>query len=123
MNRLACFLFILRSIAPAQQDTIHLVKTNRQLLQLQQLTVQRHSDSLRRHSLAKQVAALPGDSNLKKIDLEKQLRALRQRDSVTLAQQREKVDSLRRFLKGFPVVPFRDTLFRIYARQGSFTAK
>ena len=123
MNRLACFLFILRSIAPAQQDTIHLVKTNRQLLQLQQLTVQRHSDSLRRHSLAKQVAALPGDSNLKKIDLEKQLRALRKRDSVTLAQQREKVDSLRRFLKGFPVVPFRDTLFRIYARQGSFTAK
>lgn len=46
----------------------------------------------------------------------------RQSDSLHLARQRHQVDSLRLIVKGFPVVPFRDTLFYIYTRQGSFSA-
>ena len=42
-------------------------------------------------------------------------------DSVKLAQQRLRIDSLRKFTKGVPVVVEGDTLFYIYAKRGGHT--
>ncbi|NCD72138.1 mechanosensitive ion channel family protein [Mucilaginibacter agri] len=46
---------------------------------------------------------------------------MRKYDSIKLARQKVQIDSLRKTVKGAPVVPFHDTLFYIYVRQGSFT--
>jgi small-conductance mechanosensitive channel len=53
----------------------------------------------------------------------KQLTALSQKDSLHRLQQLHQIDSLKKFVKGFPVVPYRDTLFYLFTRQGSFTAE
>ncbi|RYU89594.1 hypothetical protein EWM62_14870 [Mucilaginibacter terrigena] len=60
---------------------------------------------------------------LKRAGLLKELATLRQSDSLRQARQKHQVDSLRKFVNGFGVVPFRDTLFYIFTRQGSFTPK
>lgn len=43
------------------------------------------------------------------------------KDSAKLALQRQKIDSLRRFTKGVPVVADGDTLFYLYAKRGGYT--
>lgn len=106
----------------AKQDSTHLLRADSQLLVIQRLSAERSADSLQRTSLERQVAQLSSADNLKKAALVRQLDILRSRDSVKLAQQKRQVDSLRRFIKGYPVVLLDDTLFYIYARQGSFTA-
>lgn len=42
-------------------------------------------------------------------------------DSVKLKQQRLRIDSLRKFTKGVPVVAEGDTLFYLYAKRGGYT--
>lgn len=42
-------------------------------------------------------------------------------DSVKLAQQRLRIDSLRKFTKGVPVVADGDTLFYLYTKRGGYT--
>lgn len=42
-------------------------------------------------------------------------------DSVKYARQRQRIDSLRRFTKGMPVVADGDTLFYLYAKRGGYT--
>lgn len=42
-------------------------------------------------------------------------------DSVKLAQQKLRIDSLRKFTQGVPVVVEGDTLFYIYAKRGGHT--
>lgn len=43
-------------------------------------------------------------------------------DSIKLAQQKQRIDSLRRSNKGVPVVVEGDTLFHIYTNRGGYTA-
>ena len=38
-------------------------------------------------------------------------------------KQKQKIDSLIKNTKGYPVIPFHDTLFKLYNRQGSFTPR
>src|SRR5690606_21044793 len=61
--------------------------------------------------------------NLRKEELTKELEALRNKDSINLARQREKIDSLRGMVTGYPVTPFAEPLFSVYARQGSLSPK
>ena len=42
-------------------------------------------------------------------------------DSVKLAQQRARIDSLRQFTPGVPVVVEGDTLFYLYTKRGGYT--
>jgi small-conductance mechanosensitive channel len=114
----------------AQQDTVQVKKDSlqnaaldKQLLKIQQLSAEKLSDSLKQETLEKQVAQLSNADNLKRVNLLKDLAALKQKDSLRVFSQKHQIDSLRRFVKGFPVVPFRDTLFYLYTRQGSFTAQ
>ena len=70
-----------------------------------------------------QVSRLTSGDREKREILLKQLNELKERDSLRIVRQKQQVDSLRKFVKGYPVAPFTDTLFYIYTRQGSFGAE
>ncbi|MCC8408033.1 mechanosensitive ion channel family protein [Mucilaginibacter sp. UR6-1] len=127
---LLLLLFFTITLAAAQpadtvlikNDTIHNDKVNNQLNSVKQLSAERVADSLKRNELELKVARLSGNDD-ERLGLVKQLNALKQKDSLRIIRQKQQVDSLRRYVKGFAVQPFRDTLFSIYLKQGSFTAK
>lgn len=115
---------------PAQKDTSKQAANNREdsLLvqksqQLQQMTALRIADSVRKAELEQQISSLRLTDNLKKTELLQELAILQRRDSIQLVQQKQKIDSLRRFVKGVPVIFFQDTLMVIYDRQGSFSPR
>lgn len=103
-----------------QKDSVLETKLDNQFNKVQQLSAERLADSLKRAGLQAEMLALSADDHLKRAALTKELAILRGRDSVRRVQQKHQVDSLRQFVKGFPVHPFRDTLFYIFTRQGSF---
>lgn len=102
------------------KDSLLNAQLDQQQRRVRQLSAERLADSLKRAELERQLNSV---DNAQKAVLLKELDRLKQADSLRLAQQKHQVDSLRRFVKGFPVVPFRDTLFSLFTRQGSFTAK
>lgn len=85
---------------------------------------QRIKDSIKKAELETQLLSLKTTDNLKKEDLEKQLLALYEKESLRLAQKKAQIDSLRLTAKGYPVTGFfNDTLFTVYSKLGSFSAK
>ncbi len=130
---IAIFLFFMSGmrVAFAQQDStahnkkdsILEIKLDKQFNKVQRLSAERLADSLKGAELQSQMLALSADDHLKRIALTRELTALRGRDSIHQVQQKHQIDSLRQFVKGFPVHPFRDTLFDIFTRQGSFLPK
>lgn len=121
-------LFVSTGMLYAQQDTIKQQKSDsllnvqldRQQNRIKQLSAERLADSLKKAELEKQLSTA---DNLKKAQLVKELDAFRQKDSLRTVERKHQIDSLRSFVKGFPVIPFRDTLFYLFTRQGSFTAQ
>ncbi|WP_342645382.1 hypothetical protein [Mucilaginibacter sp. CSA2-8R] len=109
--------------ARVQNDSIHNARLDNQMVRVQRYAAERLADSLKRAELEARVAKLSRTGNLEKSVLESQLNALRQHDSLKTVRQKKEIDSLRRFVKGFPVIILQDTLFHIYVRQGSFTAQ
>lgn len=102
------------SIASKERD--------KQLNTVTQLSLERLSDSLKRTELKNKVADLKPEDADQKAALLKELNLLKKQDSIHLVKQKEKIDSLRKFVKAFPVKFDRDTLFYLYAKLGSFTA-
>ncbi len=91
---------------------------------LAQIEQQRRQDSLERVELEAQLNALKTTDNLKKEELEQKLRDLEQKETQRLAEKKAQIDSLKQSVFGFPVLGFfHDTLFVIYNRLGSFSAK
>lgn len=85
---------------------------------------QRISDSIKRATLESQILSLKTTDNLKKDELQKQLQELYSKDSKRLAQKKAQIDLLRLTAKGYPVMGFfNDTLFTVYSKLGSFSAK
>ncbi len=85
---------------------------------------QRKEDSAKRAELQTQINSLKTTDNLKKEELQKKLQELNDKDSERIAQKKAQIDSLRHTAKGYPVIGFfKDTLFLIYSRSGSFTAE
>lgn len=125
LGLIICFIIIQRVFA--QQDTVQHKKDSLLTIQLEQqqkkvkqLSDERMADSLKRSELQKQLSTA---DNVQKNELLNKLETLRQKDSLRVVNQKHQVDSLRAFVKGFPVIPFRDTLFFLFTRQGSFTAR
>ncbi|MCZ0212139.1 hypothetical protein OZK63_43020, partial [Streptomyces sp. UMAF16] len=54
--------------------------------------------------------------------LQQQLDVLKQKDSLRVAVQKQKIDSLKKIMHGYVVAPFGDTLFTVYTSLGSFSA-
>ncbi|EHQ25029.1 mechanosensitive ion channel family protein [Mucilaginibacter paludis] len=114
----------------AQQDTARLkrdsllnTELNNQSAKVQQLSAERLADSLRRLDLENQVTQLKSTDHLKRAALLQELAGIKRGDSLRLAKQKHQIDSLKHFVTGFAVAPFRDSLFYIFTRQGSFTPK
>lgn len=124
--RIILFALVFFSVAAYGQDSVkrkndslHTIQLDKQQAMIRRLSALRVADSLKKAELEKQ---LSGADNIQKTQLSKQLIALNSRDSLNALRQRRQIDSLRAFVKGFPVAPFHDTLFYIFTRQGSFTA-
>lgn len=83
---------------------------------------QKQLDSLIRIQLQNELLQASGNTKKTK-ELEAKLEQIAFNDSVHTAQQLVKIERLKLRSKGFPVVPFADTLFYIYLRTGSFSAR
>ncbi|WP_369769354.1 mechanosensitive ion channel family protein [Flavobacterium sp. WC2416] len=85
---------------------------------------QRVSDSIKKSELETQLLSLKTTDNLKKEALQKELEVLNTKEYKRLAEKKAQIDSLRLTAKGYPVTGFfNDTLFTIYSKLGSFSAK
>ena len=88
-------------------------------------TVATHPTSLRRDSDSARVANLQksleearlNEANMRMEQMRLQTMAA---DSVKLSQQRQRIDSLRQFTKGVPVIAEGDTLFYLFTKRGGY---
>ena len=85
---------------------------------------QRKADSIQRVELEAQINSLKTTDNLKKEELQKKLQDLKDKETERVVQKKAQIDSLRHTAIGFPVIGFfNDTLFLVYNKLGSFSAK
>ena len=83
--------------------------------------VRNDSDSVRMADMKKElVEACLSEANMRMEMEQMRLKAFAA-DSVKLAQQRARIDSLRQFTPGVPVVVEGDTLFYLYTKRGGYT--
>lgn len=93
-------------------------------LRLQQLEQQRIEDSIRRESLLNELNTVKAGDKLQRVSLEQELNEIKTRDAQRVIEKKQRIDSLRATAIGYPVNGFfNDTLFLIYSRLGSFSAK
>lgn len=90
-------------------------------------TVATHPTSLRRDSDSARVANLQKsleEARLNEANMRMEMEQMRLQtmaaDSVKLSQQRQRIDSLRQFTKGVPVIAEGDTLFYLFTRRGGY---
>lgn len=83
--------------------------------------VRKDSDSVRMADMKKELEeARLSEANMRMEMEQMRLKAFAA-DSVKLAQQRARIDSLRQFTPGVPVVVEGDTLFYLYTKRGGYT--
>lgn len=90
-------------------------------------TVATHPTSLRRDSDSGRVANLQKsleEARLNEANMRMEMEQMRLQtmaaDSVKLSQQRQRIDSLRQFTKGVPVIAEGDTLFYLFTKRGGY---
>jgi small-conductance mechanosensitive channel len=114
-------VFSQSNIQIGKKDSLNAAILNDSNNKLDELTLLRIVDSVKREELQLQINSLKANENLKKEELQKQLQDLREKDAKAVAEKRNKIDSLRNIVKGFPVLGVKkDTLFFIYSKMGSF---
>lgn len=80
-------------------------------------------DSLQKIELQKKIDQLRETNSFEKRRLEFELSQLASKDSLRRVVEKRQIDSLKKTLVGYPVVPFADTLLTIYIKSGSSTPK
>ncbi len=102
-------------------NSVLLREYNKKVAKIEQ---QRIEDSTKKADLQLQINSLKTTDNIKKEELQKQIQELNSKDSGRMAQKKRQIDSLRQTAKGYPVTGFfKDTLFLIYSKSGSFSAE
>lgn len=85
------------------------------------ITVRNDSDSIRMANMKRELE----EARLNEANMRMEMEQLRLKafaaDSVKLAQQKARIDSLRQFTPGVPVVIEGDTLFYLYTKRGGYT--
>jgi len=104
-----------------KSDSLKIEKLHETEVLMKKQTDQQKLDSLIKSQLKSEIELAANDTR-KKEELEKKLRMIETRDSIRDAEQMEKIRELKKYAKGFPVVPFIDTIFVIYTRIGSSNA-
>ena len=107
-----------------KDDSIKAALLKEYSLKLANIELQRKQDSLLRAKLIDSLSSLKTTDNLQKEELQKQLQELRQEEIKRIALKKAQIDSLKHTVVGHPVKGFfNDTLFTIYSKYGSLTAK
>lgn len=125
---LTFWLLLVSTLLCAQDSTIatvdsaHVDSLSRVQDLLQQQLVQQKMDSTIQAQLQAKLDQMLGDDKRKQ-ELEQELRKMQIRDSLKRVAQLQELQKLKQTTSGFPVVPFGDTLFVVYTKLGSFTAK
>lgn len=124
------FLLLISMLSNSQNDSIKKSDSVNNAVwkeyQLQQIanTNQFKLDSIKKVQLEMELLSLKTADNLKKDDLLKQLEELKDAEKVRIAAKKEKIKLLKGSVKGYPVLgAFKDTLFLMYNRLGSFSAE
>ena len=108
-------------VAQVNQDSIRLEQYN---AKIQLIEKQRVADSVKKAELLAEIQSLKTTDNLKKETLQAQLDAISSQETERLASKKREVEALRATNKGVPVMGFfKDTLFTVYSRLGSFSPK
>lgn len=108
----------------SRSDSLANILLHQQSLEIRKLEQQRLLDSTRRAELEEELGELKTGDADKRNELEKQLNEIALHDSLRLSERRRRIDSLKSYVTGYPVIPFfKDTIFYVYNRQGSFSAR
>jgi small-conductance mechanosensitive channel len=92
-------------------------------IKLEKIGREKLQDSLSKISLEETISTLKQSETQKRLQLERQLREIKGRDSIRLQQIKKEVEQLRSTTKGYPVMGMlQDTLFLIYTNHGGFSA-
>jgi len=84
----------------------------------------RVADSIKRTELEEEIKSLKTTDNLKKEELQAELEALNQKEKKRISDKKKEIEALKNSNVGYPVKGFfKDTLFSIYTKLGSFSAK
>lgn len=78
----------------------------------------RVTDSIQKLLLQKQIDELQNYDVTKRNELETKLRELTLNDSLKRNAMKNEIDSLKNNAKGYPVVPYKDTIFYVYTKIG-----
>ena len=122
-NRLFCLFVLLVLVGGASAQ---LVEKVREFLAEEDTmktvpVIRTDSDSLNIAKMREELeAARLNEANMR-MEMEQMKLQMAAADSVKYAQQRQRIDSLRQFTKGIPVVADGDTLFYLYTKRGGYT--
>lgn len=109
------------NISSDSMNTVFMEAYNKKLTELEQ---QKRIDSLKRLELEARIKTLKTTDNLKRQKLEEDLSKLRVNDIKRIEQKKYQIEALRKTSKSYPVIGLlNDTLFNIYSKSGSFSAK
>ncbi len=103
-------------------DSAQQIYIQQQANQLKQIELERQADSLKRINLILKLQNFSAANQQQKQSLQQELDVLKQKDSLRVAMQKQKIDSLKKIMHGYAVAPFGDTLFTVYTSLGSFSA-
>lgn len=114
-----------------KQDTVSAIIDSASILiqekfnkKIEEIEQQRLEDSVKKAELELQINSLKTTDNLKKEELQKQLNDIKEAADKRHAQKKAQIDLIRNKAKAYPVTGFfNDTLFFVYAKLGSFSAK
>lgn len=131
---LSLFLLIIYSISFGQVkdsipqkkkiDSVNTVLLNQYNQKLIELKEEQSKDSLKKVALENELKGLKNTDNLKKEELLSELNRLNDSENNRLELKKARIDSLKATATGFPVKGFfNDSLFVIYSKIGSFSAK
>jgi small-conductance mechanosensitive channel len=81
---------------------------------------QRIMDSLVKISLQQQLQEASGNSRKTK-ELEDKLNQIQAKDSISRAELMQKISVLKKNAKGYPIIPFQDTLFLVYTKTANMS--
>ncbi len=119
---LFCFGWVMQGWSQSDSTTKVASDATAQETQLKVMQSEQQLDSLKQRELVQSIQTLPDADSAKRGALNRELQQLQQKQLASQQQLKNKVDSLRKTVTGYPVVPFRDTLFYIYYRSGSIPA-
>ncbi len=101
------------------KDTIKAEDVNTTIELIKKADSLKTVDSLKRLFIVQQISQLKENQKKEKKDLEQKLKELATEDSIRLDKLKKEIDSLQKQSVGYPIIPYKDTLFIIYTPIGT----